>query len=119
MSIDHSTETKTLPIRTDNLTRRLHATAWGLFFVWIGVAVLANLGWSWTLVGLGLIMLGEQMARTRFDLKINGLWTACGAIFLIGGLWEVFRFDWPLAPLLLILVGLGILWNALLGKGQE
>jgi membrane protein implicated in regulation of membrane protease activity len=44
--------------------------------------------------------------------KTDGFWVACGLVFLAGGMWELFGLTWPLASVLLILLGLSMLWNA-------
>jgi hypothetical protein len=43
--------------------RQLDAAGWGLFFIWIGIAVLANLGWGIGLIGVGLIILVKLLVR--------------------------------------------------------
>ena len=43
--------------------RTLDAVCWGVFFIWIGVAILADLGWGVGLIGVGLIILGVLVAR--------------------------------------------------------
>jgi hypothetical protein len=43
--------------------RQLDAIGWGLFFIWIGIAVLVNVGWGIGLIGVGLIILGKMLAR--------------------------------------------------------
>jgi hypothetical protein len=39
------------------------------------------------------------------SLKVDGFGVACGVIFLAGGVWELLALQWPLAPILLILLG--------------
>jgi hypothetical protein len=46
-----------------NLDRKLDAVGWGLFFIWIGIAILADVGWGVGLMGVGLIILGGLVAR--------------------------------------------------------
>jgi hypothetical protein len=46
------------------LAMKLDAGGWGLFFIWIGIAVLTSLGWGATLFGIGVITLAGQMVRT-------------------------------------------------------
>lgn len=46
-----------------NLDRKLDAVGWGLFFIWIGIAILADVGWGVGLIGVGLIILGGLVAR--------------------------------------------------------
>jgi hypothetical protein len=101
------------------LAQRLSAGARGLFFVWLGVAVLAQLGWGWTLLGIGVVILGEQVARWRLDLAIATGWAIGGAIFVVAGLWQLIHIAFPLAPLLLILLGAVIIWNGFFGKDGQ
>lgn len=45
------------------LAWRLDAAGWGLFFSWLGIAVLADVGWGVGFLGVGLIILGGLVAR--------------------------------------------------------
>jgi hypothetical protein len=45
------------------LDRKLDAIGWGLFFIWMGIAILADVGWGIGLMGIGLIILGGLVAR--------------------------------------------------------
>jgi hypothetical protein len=45
------------------LNRTLDAVGWGLFFIWMGIAILADVGWGVGLIGTGLIILGGLGAR--------------------------------------------------------
>ena len=120
MSVEHVASAKPLePAKDNNLAHRLNTTARGLFFIWLGVAVLAQLGWGWTLLGIGVIVLGEQAARWRLNLPIATKWAIGGAIFLIAGLWQLIHISFPLAPLLLILLGIGVLWNGFFNKDDQ
>jgi hypothetical protein len=49
--------------RRTKLDRKLDAVGWGLFFIWIGMAILANVGWGLGLIGIGTIILGSVVAR--------------------------------------------------------
>jgi hypothetical protein len=97
------------------LSRRGDAIAWALFFIWIGVALLADIGWGWSLLGVSAIILGSQAVLYLSGEKIGGFSVACGLVFLAAGLWELLGLTWPLAPLLLVLVGLVMLGSALFG----
>lgn len=46
-----------------NLDRKVDAVGWGLFFIWMGIAILADVGWGIGLMGIGLIILGGLVAR--------------------------------------------------------
>jgi len=48
------------------LRRRIDAIGWGVFFIWIGVALLADLGWGAGFIGIGVIILGGFAAREYF-----------------------------------------------------
>lgn len=106
----HVQHIPTLPATAVN--RRLDAVAWGLFFVWIGVALIANLSWGLGLLGVGAITLGTQLARRYFGLTIEGFWVAVGLLFLMGGVCELFGVQFSLVPILLIVAGLGLLLSA-------
>jgi hypothetical protein len=56
--------TESVPART------VDTLGWAVFFIWVGVAVLANVGWSISLFGVGLIMVCVQLARKYFELKV-------------------------------------------------
>jgi hypothetical protein len=96
--------------------RRIDAAAWASFFIWVGSAILANIGWGWFLAGLGVIVLAAQAAVPAAGEKVEGAWLICGTVFLVAGLWELLGLEWPLAPLLMILLGIGILWRAFLAR---
>jgi hypothetical protein len=98
------------------LSQKFEAVGWALFFIWVGISVLADIGWGWGLLGVAAIILGEAVVRQLWDLKIGGFWIVVGLIFLAGGLWELFQVQWPLAPILLIGVGLAVLWGVVSGK---
>ena len=49
--------------RRSKLHRKLDAVGCALFFIWIGIAILANVGWGVGLIGVGLIMLGGLAAK--------------------------------------------------------
>lgn len=49
--------------------REIDAIRWGVFFIWIGVAVLADLGWGVGLIGIGLIILAGFAARTHLTTR--------------------------------------------------
>jgi uncharacterized membrane protein len=94
------------------LVRKVDAAAWGLFFIWIGVALLAGLTWGIGLLGVGIITLGTQLARKSFGLGIEGFWIAVGLIFLAGGVWELLSVRIGLVPIVLIVAGVALLLSA-------
>jgi hypothetical protein len=47
---------------------QLEVGTWGVFFVWTGIALLADLGWGVWLLGVGAIILGGQVVRRLLTL---------------------------------------------------
>ena len=111
---------RTEPSRTaeerHELSVKLDSVGWALFFIWVGIAFLADVGWGWGLFGVAVIILAEAAVRRYLALKVEGFWLVCGLIFLVGGLWELFQVLWPLVTILLIFCGLVVLWGAVSGK---
>jgi hypothetical protein len=98
--------------------RQLDSVAWAVFFIWVGIAMLAEVPWGWFLLGVGVLIVVAQFARWQMGMKIEGFWVACGAVFLAGGLWQLLNLPWPLAPILLILLGVALLGKAVIGVGR-
>lgn len=84
---------------------RLEALGWGLFFIWLGAALLFDVGLAMGLLGVGVITLGIQFARKRYSIPVEPFWVGIGAIFLVGGAWQLLSIKLPLLPVLLILAG--------------
>jgi len=49
--------------RRSKLRRKLDTVGCALFFIWIGIAILANVGWGVGLIGVGVIILGGLVAK--------------------------------------------------------
>ena len=81
--------------------RQLDAASWGLFTIWIGIALLIDVGWGWGLLGVAAIILGGGVIRWFKGLPIQGFWVAIGLILLVCALWELFGVSWPLIPVLI------------------
>lgn len=99
--------------------RKLEAAGFGLFFIWIGVALLSNFGWAVGLLGVGVIMLGTQIMRKSLALKVDGFWVVVGSLFVLGGIWEWFKIQLGLVPILCIVAGLALLVSALVSKRRD
>src|SRR5689334_22379409 len=93
---------------TEN-SEKIGSVSWAVFFIWIGIVLLTNLRWGSFLLGVGIIIVATQFARWLMGMKLEGFWIACGAVFLVGGLWTLLDLPWPLAPILLILLGVMLL----------
>jgi hypothetical protein len=95
------------------LTRKLDAIGWGLFFIWTGIAFFAHIGWGAGLLGVGIITLGVQAARKYFELKLEGFWVAVGFLFVVGGVWKLFNVQLGLLPILCIVAGVALFVSTL------
>ncbi|MGB2769010.1 MAG: hypothetical protein WBC88_04720 [Candidatus Zixiibacteriota bacterium] len=102
-----------------HLAKKLDAVGWGLFFIWVGIAFLADLGTGVGLLGVGVITLGGQVARKHYNLKLEGFWVVVGLLFVVGGVWNLIQAKVALVPLLLIAAGLAVLVSAFWGKRRS
>ncbi len=101
---------------TQPFARRLDSAGWALFVIWVGIALLANVGWGWGLVGVAAIVLGESAVRWFKSLPLHGFSIAMGLMILLGGLWELLSVSWPLIPVLIIGFGVVLLLNTFRGR---
>lgn len=99
-------EGKQLRKRWKALARKLSALAGGAGAIWLGIIFLLGLGWGIGLMGIGMILLIEQLARRRFGLVHDLYWTAAGALALIGGMLLESGYDVRIGPLILIMIGI-------------
>jgi len=116
MASEEPDETSAEEAEKRGLAAKLDAVGWGLFFVWVGVAFLAEFGFGVGLLGVGVIALGEQVARRIMGLKIEGFWVFVGLLFVGGGLSESLEVELPLGPIVLVVVGVAFLLSAVRGK---
>ncbi len=92
---------------------RLDSVAWGMFFVWVGFALLANFGWGIGLLGTGIIVLGGQALRKYFALPLETFWLIIGLAFVFAGVWELLSLRVGLIPIVCIAAGIVLLLSAL------
>lgn len=94
------------------LKRDYDGTAWGAFFIWWGItelvpAIPAGAG----AVGIGLILVGLNLARALNQIPTSGFTTTLGILALVLGGLELARpafgltFDLPVFAILLIVLG--------------
>lgn len=95
--------------------KQLELGTWGAFFIWIGVALFASLPWGVWLLGVGVIVLGAQLARRIAAMRVEAFWIVAGVLFLVGGISQLAKLelDIPIIPILCILAGVGLLASAL------
>jgi hypothetical protein len=92
--------------------QRIEAVGWALFFVWVGTSLLMDVGLGVGLLGVGVITLGGQAARSYAGLRLEGFWVVVGLLFAVGGLWELLAVELSLVALLIIAAGLALLVSA-------
>jgi len=92
--------------KTKDPAGKIATVAWGLFFVWVGIAMLATINTGISLLGIGLITVSTQLVRKYFGLTFEGFWLAVGIIFSLGGIWALFDVQIPFVPVALLVGGL-------------
>lgn len=106
-------------VRHDRTTR-YDAAGWALFFIWVGVAWLADFGMGIGLLGVAAITLGMQGLRKLNGVAVEGFWILVGLGFAIAGLWQWVDVDKPLTPFVLIIIGVALFfWRVLPRKSRS
>jgi hypothetical protein len=107
------------PAAGDPLPGRIDGTGWGLFFIWVGLCVLADLGWSVFFVGTGVLMLAGQLARRHFGLAVDRFAVVLGLCFAGAGLARLFDWRWPgsavpdwAVPAVFMVIGAALVFQA-------
>jgi hypothetical protein len=96
---------------------RVGAIGWGLLFLWLGIALLANLGMGIGLIGSGIIVFGAQAARRFiFDLPFEATPLIIGVALVLGGFGKLVNGQVDLVPLVSLAAGAAILVHALTRK---
>lgn len=106
-------------LRDQHKASRLDTTGWALFFIWVGIAWVADLGVGIGLLGVGLITLGMQLVRKLMDIAVEGFWLAIGVLFVLGGIWDLLAIERPLIPILLIVTGVILLVSMYRSKASD
>ena len=72
---------------------------------WIGVALLVDVGWGAGLIGVGSILLVEQLVRWHLALDHEKFWVIAGAVAVGFGAGIAAGLGDALVPIVLVLVG--------------
>jgi hypothetical protein len=110
---------KPVTAQTAKVEKRLDAIGWGLFFIWIGVALLAQLGWGVGLLGVGVLALGGQAARFWSGLKMDGFGIGFGALLVVGGICHLLDIRHGLTPVICVAAGLALVISALVNRAKN
>jgi hypothetical protein len=110
------------------LNKRMEAVAWGLFLIMLGGRFLVPGDtipkgvWS---IGVGLIMLGLNLARYLTQIKMSGFTVFLGIVAIIGGILSLVGMDQIEGPIFLIVLGAYVLFKpyfdrrGLFGSSEE
>ena len=110
------------------LNKRLETMGWGCFLIMLGGfmfvphTVVAKGVWS---IGVGVIMLGLNVARHFYKIKMSGFTTFLGVISLVSGVLQLFGLHTLEGAILLIVLGAYLIvkpWfdkRQLFGKAEE
>lgn len=119
------TEPTNVPAPVDTskaeLNKRLETIAWGLFLVMLGgfMFVPKNLApdglWS---IGVGLIMLGLNVARYYNKIRMSGFTTVLGILSVIGGIVQLIGVKNLEGAFLLIILGAFLILKPWFDKRQ-
>jgi len=108
------------------LNRNYEAIAWGALFIWWGVTELFEFLPEGTgALGIGLILLGVNAARSRKGIPTSSLSTTLGILALVWGGLELagvvlsLPFEIPVFAILLITLGVIILAGELTGSKNQ
>ena len=110
------------------LNKRLETIGWGLFLILLAGSALFSGEWFpeglWSL-GVGVIMLGLNVARYFYKIKMSGFTTVLGIIAICTGVAELLGADLPTLAILLFILGVYLIvkpWfekKQLFGKAEE
>lgn len=110
------------------LNKRLESMGWGLFLIMLGGfalvphEIIARGFWS---IGVGVIMLGLNLARYMNKIKMSGFTTFLGVVSLLSGILQLLGWNDFEGAILLIILGAYVIakpWfdkRELFGKAEE
>lgn len=99
--------------------RKVDSIGWAIFFVGIGAAMLADVGWTWSMVGIAVIVFGVQAALFFRGERIDVFMLSVGLVLLVGAVADMLGSPWSLIPVLLIVIGVAMLVNAIRSGPSE
>ena len=110
------------------LNKRLESMGWGLFLIMLGGfalvphEIIARGFWS---IGVGVIMLGLNLARYMNKIKMSGFTTFLGVVSLLSGILQLLGWNDFEGAILLIILGAYVIakpWfdkREMFGKAEE
>jgi hypothetical protein len=111
---------------TQTLNRKFEAMAWSALFIWWGITELVkHLPDGAGMIGIGLILIGLNAARSVNGIPTSGFSTTIGILALVCGGLELARailslpFQFPTFSILLIVLGVIMLVRELAGNKTQ
>lgn len=111
---------------TQTLNRNYEAIAWGAILIWWGITELfTSLPDGTGAIGIGLILIGVNVARSLNGLPVSRFSMTLGILALVWGGLELagillsLPFEIPVFAILLIVLGAIILAPAMAGKRNQ
>lgn len=110
------------------LNKRLESVAWGLFLIMLGGFALVpshTIPKGYWSIGVGVIMLGLNLMRYFYKIRMSGFTFVLGILSLVGGIVELLGITSLDAALLLIILGAYLILKPwfekykLFGKAEE
>ena len=110
------------------LNKRLENIGWGLFLIMWGGSELVpdqTIPEGWWSIGVGLIMLGLNVARYHYQIRMSGFTTFLGIMAIISGVLELMGLNDLSGAIFLIILGSYLIvkqWfdkRQLFGKAEE
>jgi len=94
------------------LLSKINGIGFALFIVMMGCLLLIPKGTlpesSW-LIGVGLIMIGGNIARHLNGIRLCQCTSVLGVLLLIAGILGLFGIAFPVFPILLVIIGVSII----------
>ena len=93
--------------------RSIDSIGWALFFMWVGIALLAGFSWTVSLIGTAAIVIAVQSMLLFRGERVDIFMAAVGLVLLIGAFADVYGSVWSLFPALLVVIGIAMLADTL------
>lgn len=93
--------------------RSVDSVGWALFFIWVGVALLAGFSWTVSLIGTAAIILAVQAILFLRGERLDIFMAAVGGVLLIGAFADIYGSPLSLFPALLIVIGIAMIADTL------
>jgi hypothetical protein len=91
-----------------NFARSVDSIGWALFFMWVGIALLASFSWTVSLIGTAAIILAVQGTLFVRGERLDVFMAAVGVVLLIGAVSDIYGSVWSFFPALLVVIGIAM-----------